>query len=89
MWKTEDLSILFAAKNASGWFRACCIYFASLHISPMAKDVMTVFECNSSGSRCKSLSPFLRSAVMFCPSWPSLAGSDVDTEILVLSIETQ
>jgi hypothetical protein len=33
---------VFAAKNVRGWLRACCIYFASPHLSPMANDVEAV-----------------------------------------------
>ena len=80
----------FAAKNVPGWLRACCIYFASPHILPMANDMVTVLEpCNLSGS--STVSPFGRSCgLQLCSALvASLAGSDFDTEILVLSIETQ
>jgi hypothetical protein len=73
MWKTSGLSTS-VAKNVYGWLRACCIYFASPHISLMANDVAAVFRTTRFNRGIAHKFPwnltFLWSAVMFRPSRP-------------------
>ena len=89
----RDLSA-FAAKNVYGWLRACCIYFASPHISLMANDVAAVFESRASTgvSPISSLGTLRSCGLQLCSALCglSLALLCCDIEIpLLLTEQTQ